>query len=85
MYFAYDHLIIQTYLLYVFNQNGIIQVKELRPTLAFMSPFSSLKAQLFHYRKSRPASSSQVMRSYFFDLDEIHHILIKKHLKNMTE
>ena len=45
MYFAYD-LIIQTYLLYVFNQNGIIQVKELRPTLAFMIPFSSLEAQL---------------------------------------
>ena len=72
---------------------NFMQVKKLRPALAFKSPFSIMEAQLFQYRKSRPATSSQVKRmsprgqgfSQFFNLDKIHQILAKSNLNNMNE
>ena len=69
-----------------------MQVKELRPPLAFKSPFSSLEAQFLHYRKTRPATIRRVKRTHrgqgrpqFFNLHKIQNIFVKKHLNNMSE
>jgi hypothetical protein len=71
---------------------NFMQDKELRPSLAFKNPFSSLEAHLLQYRKTRPATSSRVKRTQrgqgqpqFFDLRKIHHIFVKKYLSNMSE
>ena len=63
-----------------------MQVKELRPAQAFRSSFSSLKAQLLQYRKTRPATSREVKSTQFFNLHKIHHIFDKKnHINNIYE
>ena len=62
-----------------------MQVEELRPPLAFKSPFSSLEAQLLQYRKTRPATGRRVKRTHrgqgrpqFFNLHKIHIIFVTK-------
>ena len=69
-----------------------MQVKELRPPLAFKNLFSSLEEQLLQYRKTRPATSRRVQRIHrgqgrpqFFNLHKIHNISVKKHPNNMSE
>ena len=41
-----------------------MQVKELRPLMAFKSLFSSPEAQLLQYKETRPATSRRVKRTH---------------------